>query len=139
MTKKAKSETQLYRLYQLLGDAGEKGIPKAVIVSKLGVKDSSVPVYIHSLKKKFGAKIENVTEGRIVTGYVLLNGGDLEVPQFKRAVNSATKKAKNPSPVDGSVPVLDADVETLHSDSEVRDTLSGLGIGDPEGFRGSDY
>jgi hypothetical protein len=128
---KAKSETQLFRLFDLLSKAGETGVPKSEIVSKLGVKESSVPVYIHSLKKKFKAEISNKTEGRVVVGYVLTN--QPSVPQFKRAAAPASKSTV--STAGGETPVLDTDVTTEYSEREVADISSALGVG---GY-GQDY
>lgn len=119
---KAKSETQLFRLAQML--AGGAVVQKATIVSTLGVKESSVPVYIHSLKKKFGAEIDNVTEGRVVVGYVLKN--ELSVPQFKRAATPSSGKKSVATASDG-VPILDSEVDTNYSERELRDTVESLG------------
>jgi len=125
MTKKAKSETQLYRLYLLLLNS-ESGVTKETIVTKLGIKESSVPVYIHSLKKKFGAIIENTTEGRVVTGYILKN--EITVPQFKRASVPATKQAVVIPAITGEVPILDREIDAEFSELEFADTVQSLGI-----------
>lgn len=127
---KIKNETQLYRLFKLLTDAGEKGVKKDQIVTDLGVKDSSVPVYIHSLKKKFKAEITNVTEGRVVTGYVLTNTP--EVPQYKRAVLPLSKKSNvaSTSVATGEAPILDTDVNVEYSEREVADIGNVLGVSD---------
>jgi hypothetical protein len=128
MTKKARAETQLFRLTQLLSDPSNKSgiVTKADIVAKLGIQDSSVPVYIHSLKKKYGAKIENVIEGRSVTGYMLMN--DIDVPQFKRSAVTPTPSKPKPSVTtdDLSVPILDTGTDE-YTDSEHRDIESMLG------------
>lgn len=119
------SETQLFRLFDLLKKAGEVGVTKADIVVKLGVKETSVPVYIHSLKKKYKAEIKNVTEGRVVTGYVLTN--EPNVPQFKRAATPLTKKGPSTASA-GEAPILDANVSTEYSETEVADIGSALGV-----------
>lgn len=122
-----KSETQLYRLFDLLSKAGETGLLKSEIVTKLGVKESSVPVYIHSLKKKFKAEITNQLEGRIVTGYVLTN--QPSVPQFKLTANRQIKSNVSVSTnTSGETPVLDTEVSTEYSDREVADISNALGV-----------
>lgn len=123
----AKKETQLYRLITALTDAGEAGLAKSAIVTKLGVKESSIPVYIHLLKKKYKAEIENQTTGRVVTGYVLKNTPP--VPQFKRATTAGLKSVtSSPSSVQGGdVPILDSDVDEGVSVREAADILDSVG------------
>lgn len=120
-----KSETQLYRLFLLLRHAGDTGVSKDAIVRELSIKESSVPVYVHSLKKKYGAVIENQTEKRSVTGYILKN--EVCVPQFRRYSTSAktvTPKTVTTPILEGEVPILDTDHDSEYSDRELADIVS---------------
>jgi len=128
-----KNETQIYRLFDLLSKAGETGVTKAEIVTKLGVKETSVPVYIHSLRSKFKAEIKNVTAGRVVTGYILTNAPN--VTQFKRVPTPIIRKSAGA--VSSENQILDKEVDTTYGDSEVADIGSSLGLSG-NGF-GQDY
>lgn len=137
-----KNETQLFRLSQLFKNCPtDSYVSKEDIKKALKISDASVPVYIHGLKKKHGATIENVTKGhRTVIGYRLV--ASINVPQYKRTP-SAQKKivAVAPPPKDDDdteIPILDKDVGKV-SDRELEDTLSDLGIGSDGPFRVGDY
>ena len=123
-----KNETQLYRLSQLFKNCpADSYVSKETIRKTLKISEASVPVYIHSLKKKHGARIENVvSQGRTVVGYRLVN--QINVAQYK-ATPSPSKKivAVAPPPIidDEEIPILDRDVGKV-SDRELEDTLSTL-------------
>jgi hypothetical protein len=127
---KQRTETQLYRLTQLFVNCpGDSYVRKSDIVKLLGVADPSVPVYIHSLKKKFKANVENVCEGRTVVGYRLTNIDEIIVPQFKRTVvpqqtTTVAVAPKKTTVVRDHVPILDRDVDTNH---DVHDVLDSIG------------
>ena len=121
--------TQLYTLYNLLKAAGDAGVDKKTIADTLGVKESSVAVYIFSMKKQFNAQYECVKQGREVLSYKLLNAADVKVPQHKtpRGKNKV-QKAKPITSSDGAVPILDPEVDQGMSDSEFDDIKTSLGI-----------
>ena len=140
---------QAFTLFNTLKAAGKKGVSKIEIAKVLGVKESSVPVYIFNMKKAYKAKFEVIKKGRQIIAYKLANVEDLEIPQLrknakgvapvtkavsKKASVKKTKvvkpsKAKTAKVVDGEVPVLDADMEiTEITDGEFNDIKSSLGL-----------
>jgi len=139
---------QAFTLFNTLKAAGKKGVSKVEIAKVLGVKESSVPVYIFNMKKAYKAKFEVVKKGRQIVAYKLANVDDIKIPQLRKnakgvvkSVTKAVKKkasktvkgvksAKVVAPVStGEVPVLDADMEiTEITDSEFNDIRSSLGL-----------
>lgn len=137
--------TQLFTLFNLLKAAGDKGVTKAQAVKALGVKENSVPVYFHSLKKQFNAEIETKKNGREVVAYKLINADKVEVPQFRKGAvvtksvktKTVTKKAKSGKIVkstktsndNGEIPILDRELEiTEITDRELDDIRQQLGM-----------
>ena len=131
--------TQNYKLIELLKAAADP-VSKQDVAKLLGVAETSVPVYIHDLKKNLKADIGTVKKGRVVTHYVL-NNKNLKVnPHRKNAVGVAPKaKVKKPTEavsVDtGEVAVLDKELDiAVVSDREMSDIRDSLGVG--SGFGG---
>ena len=140
---------QAFTLFNTLKAAGKKGVSKVEIAKVLGVKESSVPVYIFNMKKAYKAKFEVIKKGRQIIAYKLANVEDLEIPQLRKnakgvapvtkavSKKASVKKTKAVKPskvkiakvVDGEVPVLDADMEiTEITDGEFNDIKSSLGL-----------
>jgi hypothetical protein len=134
---------QAHNLYTLLASAGSDGVRSTEVATHLGVLESSVPVYIFSLKKRFNAKIENIKNGRKVIGYKLLNPDDIEVPTYRRnSIVNVVKpikatKTKVSKPIasqksvsfdNADVPTLDEDLDIGFSDSEFNDIKAMLGL-----------
>jgi len=141
---------QAFTLFNTLKAAGKKGVSKSDIAKVLGVKESSVPVYIFNMKKAYKAKFEVIKNGRQIVAYKLANADEVKIPQLRRnakgVVKSVTKtlkkkasktvkaaKVAKPKVVTpattGEVPVLDADMEiTEFSDSEFNDIRTSLGL-----------
>ena len=87
--------TKYYKLFQLLKSAGDKGATVSQCAKGLQFAEGSVSPYMWSLRKKFGAEIEVLKNGRNVTGYRLLNADAVEaVITPKRRGAAATKSAK---------------------------------------------
>jgi biotin operon repressor len=138
------TSTQNYRLYQLLKSAAG-AVSKTEIAVHLGVREVSVPVYIHELKRLFKADIDSVRNGRAVSGYKLVSK-ELNIPQNrKNSASPVVKKAKTVKTVaskieDGSIPVPDKDLEvTQISDREFADIRSSLGVDFGSGRMGGEY
>lgn len=72
--------TQYFRIWTLLQPKEPVSID--AIQTLLGVKRQSIPIYIHELKKFFGAEIESIKEGLKVVAYKRLN--DAKVPEYRR-------------------------------------------------------
>jgi predicted ArsR family transcriptional regulator len=149
--------TQLFNLATLLRSAGDKGVTRTQIAKSLGIKENSVPVYIHFLKNLYKCEFETVKQGRQIVSYILTNGDEVTVAQHRKGskvakglvktVSKASKKvvkAKGsqgkgkaskaslaaPEAVsDGSVAVPDNDLHiTELTDREFDDIKSQLGI-----------
>ena len=143
--------TQAHNLYNLLSDAGAKGVSRSEVAKHLGVRESSVPIYFYGLRKFFSAEIENIKNGRKVVGYRLLN--DVEVPSQRRNSNPAAvvvkpikatktkvaKVGKKKTAVvqtadvevnfdDSDVAILDKDLDVGFTDSEFADIKATLGL-----------
>lgn len=131
--------TQNYKLFEIM-KSGET-FSKEKIASILGVKEISVPVYIHELKSQYKAKIISVREGRKVVGYKLNveESNNIKVPQFrKNSIQLQTPKktvdANNTVVVcteNSAVPILDPDAElTKITERDFEDIKIDLGIPD---------
>lgn len=117
--------TQNFKLYQLL-KSGEEVLVKT-IADTLGVKVTAVPVYIHALKKKFGAEIEGIRVKHAVVTYKLTNPKEIQVPEGRtdNAYKPSKKIVKDPEP-----PVVVAEEQEVSADSV--DEIEPLEPEDPE-------
>jgi hypothetical protein len=145
--------TQAHNLYNLLSDAGAKGVSRSNVAKHLGVRESSVPIYFYGLRKFFSAEVENIKSGRKVVGYRLLNADSIDVPSQRRNSNpvavvtkpikaTKTKVAKVGKKktsviqttdaevdfVDSDVAILDKNLDVEFSDSEFADIKATLGL-----------
>lgn len=143
--------TKYFDLFSALKSGGDKGVSPEALQKTLGFTPGALAVYIHALRNKFGAKIESVRNGRSVVAYRLTNIAECETrisPTRKTRTVKATKTAKKSKVVkavtkrakvtkttkvakedDGSIPVLDADLDvTEYSDRELADISEQLGI-----------
>ena len=140
--------TKYFVLFSLLKSAGSKPVSPEVCAKELGFAVGSVAPYMWSLRKKFGADIEVVKNGRAVVGYKLLNVSAVEsviTPKRRVTAGATTKtvktakvktvvqkvaktsKVKKTVSVDGSVPTLDADLDISEiTDGELDDIKSQL-------------
>lgn len=139
--------TQSYTLWQMLTkdkDVHGHYLPVKVedIVNKLGIKASSVPVYIFNLREDHDAEIENITEAsekkrgaKKIVGYRLTNDIVLDPYRANSIATSATSAHTNNKPhkdlktriqEDGEVPTLD--VDTTYDDREILDIRSSLSV-----------
>lgn len=129
----ANKSTQYFRLHKLLESANT--CSKETVAKELGVDIKSVPVYIHALKHKFKAEIETVKKGRQVIAYKLMNKDKLKVPKFRSNATSGLVKTADVVEIkgeDGSVPILDEDLEIAqHNEREIEDVHTMLGIDEP--------
>lgn len=86
--------TKYYVLFQLLKGAGKKGATVAECAKALSFAEGSVSPYMWSLRKKFGAEIEVLKDGRKVSGYRLLNAEAVDGVITPKRRGAATKTAK---------------------------------------------
>lgn len=111
------------------------------IKDHLKINQYSVPVYIHELKRAYGAEIESIREGRKVVAYKLNNANKLKSKvkmyrtnnaQFIKPVVKKVEEVFSDKKVEtGEIPVIDSDNELVHiSDSEMADVKSSLGLDD---------
>lgn len=138
--------TKYYQLFSLLKSAGNKGATVKACAKELEFAEGSVSPYIWSLRKKFGAEIEVIKNGRSVEAYRLLNADVVEanITPNRRSGTKAAKPAKVTKPVkskpvktaaavkpakskNAPVEVEDLEVEEI-SDSELSDIKSQLGL-----------
>ena len=134
--------TQGYTLFNMLKAAGDKGVTKAEVAEKLGVKEGSVPIYFFGLRKFFKVEVESIKNGRAIVAYKLVNPDVVEVPQFRKDSKNYNKKKTSTSSVkainkitksvvsdDGEVPTLDKDLDLSGiSDREFNDIKAHLGL-----------
>lgn len=142
--------TKYFDLFSALKAGGDKGVSPAALQKALDFSTSALAVYIHALRHKFGAQVESVRNGRTVTAYRLTNIAEMEkviLPTRKPRTVKATKAAKAVKAVkktaavrtarvvkttrvdDGSIPVLDADLDIAEIGSnELDDIRHSLGI-----------
>jgi hypothetical protein len=146
-----RATTRYFDLFSALRAGGDKGVSPAALQQVTGFNQGALAVYIHALRNLFGAEIDSVRNGRTVTAYKLTNADALVsviLPtRKKRAVNKAianktpvprkettlrTVKVVNTTKVennDGSIPVLDADLDIAEiGSSELDDIRMSLGI-----------
>jgi len=155
MSKSTKS-TKYFELFSALKAGGAKGVDPAALAKTLNFSMGSLAVYIHALRHNFGAVIESVRNGRVVTAYRLVNITECETSisptrkprtsKKKKALTPEQKmKARNPilrnvtktvksvgslgDQLDGSVPILDDMSITEYTDADLSDIKSQLGIG----------
>lgn len=141
--------TKYFVLFSLL-KSSKGAVAPEVCAKELGFAVGSVAPYMWSLRKKFGADIEVVKNGRSVVGYKLLNVAEVEAVITPKRRGAATTVAKTAKPTktktvvqkvvtktkktkivseDGSVPTLDADLEISEiTDGELNDIKSQLGL-----------
>lgn len=145
--------TKYFDLFSALKAGGDKGVSPAALQKALDFSVSALAVYIHALRHKFGAQVESVRNGRTVTAYRLTNIAEMEkvilptrkprttkakVAKPAKAVKKTTavrtarvvKSTKAPKVRDdGSIPVLDADLDIAEiGSSELDDIRHSLGI-----------
>jgi hypothetical protein len=126
--------TQYYRVWTVLEEARKKGESVTLLKLKevLNVKEVSIPVYIHELKKFFKAEIESIKEGNKVVGYKLLQ--EVNIPEYRR--NNSTYVPKKEAVVkpedgqpDGTAPILDKDNDlVVMNDQDLADLRESLAI-----------
>jgi hypothetical protein len=127
--------TQYFRIWTLLQT--KEPVTIDAIQNLLGVKRQSIPIYIHELKKFFGAEIESIRDGNKVVAYKRLN--DVKVPEYRRNNGQYVPKAADPavttvSTGDGSAPILDKDNDLVVMDEKtMADTIESLGLGPDTG------
>jgi antitoxin (DNA-binding transcriptional repressor) of toxin-antitoxin stability system len=147
--------TKYFELFSALRAGGDKGVSPAALQKATGFNQGALAVYIHALRHQFGAVIESVRNGRTVTAYRLTNADELAskiLPTRKpRTIKAKAKTSKAPTqprkgsilrtakvekvtkaPIardDGSIPVLDADLDIAEiGASELDDIRHSLGI-----------
>lgn len=144
--------TKYYDLFSALKAGGDKGVSPAALMKALDFSTSALAVYIHALRHKFGAQVDSVRNGRTVTAYKLTNIAEMEkviLPTRKpRTVKAKVAKPAKASKTtalrtarvvkttkapkvrdDGSIPVLDADLDIAEiGSSELDDIRHSLGI-----------
>lgn len=146
---KSPKHTKYFDLFSALKAGGDKGVSPDSLQKTLSFTSGALAVYIHALRNKFGAQIESVRNGRTVTAYRLTNIAEMEksiLPTRKPrtskakarksiAVARVTKVTKAPKTVkktvvdDGSIPVLDADLDISEiTDNDLADIRHSLGI-----------
>lgn len=127
------NKIQGFTLYNALKAAGNTGLTKRQIADILKVSEGSVPVYIYDLKLFYKADVENIREGRKVTGYILKNADKIVVPENGR--RGGNKVVAKPSAV--AKPTIDANKDVILdkdldiaeiSHREMDDIRSSLGI-----------
>jgi hypothetical protein len=127
--------TQGYILYNMMKAAGDKGVTKTQIAQKLGVKESSIGIYLFGLRKFFNAEFDTVKQGRKVISYKLVNADKIQVRATRKGSKTATVKTSAPmvkpvksAKVDKAV-APDADLHVAEiSDREFSDIKSSLGL-----------
>lgn len=132
------NKIQGFTLFNALKAAGDKGLTKTQIAEILKVAEGSVPVYIYDLKLFYKAEVENIREGRKVTGYVLKNADKIVVPENGRRGKNAKPSVAKPTAVDKPIVesvgnksevILDKDLDIAEfSQREMNDIRSSLGI-----------
>jgi hypothetical protein len=147
--------TKYFTLFSALRAGGDKGVSPEALQKATGFNQGALAVYIHALRHKFNAQIESVRSGRTVVAYRLTNAEEAAaviLPTRKKRVVKAkvklspakprtsikvnkppsilrTAAAKTGLVEDGSVPVLDADLDiTEIGMSELDDIRQSLGI-----------
>lgn len=133
--------TQAFKMFELM-KAGEE-ITTSTIASKLDISISSVPVYIHEMKRQFKADIKSIRDGRRVTAYQLINAAKVKVPEFrKNALGEIPTKVK-PKIITNLAEELESVNNGTVSEREFADIRSSLGLdfgGFSSGGRGgNDY
>jgi len=150
MSKKSTKHTKYFELFSALKAGGAKGVDPAALAKTLNFSMGSLAVYIHALRHNFGAVIESVRNGRVVTAYRLVNVAECEksisptrkprtvkakAPVARKGImrtavktvkSKATPKTRN---VDGPVEVIDDMSITEYTDADLSDIKSQLGIG----------
>jgi biotin operon repressor len=143
--------TKYYDLFSALKAGGDKGVSPAALMKALDFSTSALAVYIHALRHKFGAQVDSVRNGRTVTAYKLTNIAEMEkvilptrkprtvkakatkAPKAKATKTTAVRVARVVKTAkvrdDGSIPVLDADLDIAEiGASELDDIRHSLGI-----------
>jgi hypothetical protein len=141
--------TKYFDLFSALKAGGDKGVSPAALQKATGFNQGALAVYIHALRHQFGAVIESVRNGRTVTAYRLTNADEVTITaarkprtvKAKAVKKTAPKKARTNSIMrtatvtkttkvdDGSIPVLDADLDIAEiGASELDDIRHSLGI-----------
>jgi hypothetical protein len=143
--------TKYFELFSALRAGGDKGVSPAALQKATGFNQGALAVYIHALRHQFGAVIESVRNGRTVTAYRLTNADEVTITASRKPRTLKTKaKASAKKPVkmktvkptlrtaqivktskvdDGSIPVLDADLDIAEiGASELDDIRHSLGI-----------
>ena len=135
--------TKYFDLFSALKAGGAKGVSPDSLTKALDFSMSSLAVYIHALRHKFGADIESVRNGRTVVAYRLVNIAECEAkisPNRKprttkhkavkavKASRVASSVVKRQSKKDGIQPVLDDMSLTEITDADLSDIKSQLGI-----------
>ncbi len=131
-------------LFELLKSNPDNGVSKQVIAETLGVKESSVPVYIHALKKEFKkqfkhhADIVTVRVGKKAANYKLVNADGVnlssDASKSKKAVKSKPVVDSDSNNVvtvseTGELPIIDKDNDIVSiSDREFADLRDSLGV-----------
>jgi biotin operon repressor len=139
--------TKYFDLFSALKAGGVKGVSPAALTKALKFSASSLAVYVHALRHKFGANIESVRNGRTVVTYRLLNVAEMESkisPNRKprtskkkatvaKSVQTVSKTAKTATHTRKSkknviAPVVDDMSVVEINDSDLSDIKSQLGI-----------
>ena len=86
--------TKYFDLFSALKAGGAKGVSPESLTKALDFSASSLAVYIHALRHKFGAAIDSVRNGRIVVSYRLTNAAEMEskIPSTRKS--RVVKKTK---------------------------------------------
>lgn len=143
--------TKYFDLFSALKAGGDKGVTPESLMKATGFNQGALAVYIHALRHKFGAVIESVRNGRNIVAYRLTNADEVKItaarkprtvknakPKVAKPVKAKAKKTvvarvtktvKTPIVQDGSIPVLDADLDiTEYTDNDLADIRNSLGI-----------
>lgn len=148
--KPRRNTTRYFDLFSALRAGGDNGVSPAALQQATGFNQGALAVYIHALRNKFGAEIESVRNGRTVVAYRLTNADAVKIAATRKP-RSPNKSVVSKTPVprkgttmktvnvvkttkvadnnDGSIPVLDADLDIAEiGASELDDIRHSLGI-----------
>jgi hypothetical protein len=143
--------TKYFELFSALRAGSDKGVSPDALMKATGFNAGALAVYIHALRNQFGAVIESVRNGRSVVAYRLTNADAVKITAARKP-RTVTAKATKPTkrgtaavrktPAvrvarvvkttkvdDGSIPVLDADLDIAEiGANELDDIRHSLGI-----------
>jgi hypothetical protein len=140
--------TKYFELFSALRAGGDKGVSPDALMKATGFNSGALAVYIHALRNQFGAVIESVRNGRNVVAYRLTNADEVKITAARKPRTVTAKATKAPkakatkTPAvrvarvvkttkvdDGSIPVLDADLDIAEiGANELDDIRHSLGI-----------